>query len=56
MSIYVADLKKKIHLVTHKTKQINCGIIWQETVRKLISGIERLGYCSHISEFGQCTK
>ena len=29
---------------THKTKQINCQIIWRETVRKLIDGLERLDY------------
>ena len=28
---------------THKTKQINSGIIWQETVRKIIDGLEGLG-------------
>ena len=32
------------HLETHKTKQINCQIIWQETVRKLIDRLERLGF------------
>ena len=34
----------KKHLETHKTKQINCQIIWRETVRKLIYGLERLDY------------
>ena len=28
---------------TRKTKQINCRIIWWETVRKLIDRLERLG-------------
>ena len=28
----------------HKTKQINCQIIERETVRKLIDGLERLGF------------
>ena len=35
---------KKTHLEIHKTKQINCQIIWQETLRKLIDGLERLGF------------
>ena len=39
------QIVQKKHLETHKTKQINCRIIWQETVRKLIDGLERLGYC-----------
>ena len=39
----VADCLKK-HLETHITKQINCRIICQETVRKLIERLERLGY------------
>ena len=38
----IDDCLKK-HLETHKTKQINCQIIWRETVRKLIDGLERLG-------------
>ena len=42
MPIYLIVLKK--HLETCKTKQIKCRIFWQETVRKLIDGLERLGY------------
>ena len=34
----------KKHLETHEAKQIYCQIIWRETVRKLIHGIEWLGY------------
>ena len=33
---------------TFKPKQIKCQIFWQETVRKLIDGLKRLGYCSEI--------
>ena len=36
-------LSKK-HLENHKTKQINCRIIWREPVRKLTDRLERLGY------------
>ena len=36
----VADCLKK-HLETHK--QVKCWIICQETIRKLIDGLERLG-------------
>jgi hypothetical protein len=36
----IADLKK--HLETHKTKQINCRNIQQETIRKLVDRLERL--------------
>ena len=39
----IADCSKK-HLETHKIKQINCLIFWQKTVRKLIDGLERLGF------------
>ena len=42
MPIYLIVLKK--HLETCKTKQIKCPIFWQETVRKLIDGLEILGY------------
>ena len=38
----IADSLKKLE--THKTKHINCQIIWWETARKLIDGLERLGY------------
>ena len=38
----IADCLKN-HLETHETKQIGCQSIWQETVRKLIDGPERLG-------------
>ena len=41
MPIYLIVLKK--HLETCKTKQIKCLIFWQETVRKLIDGLEILG-------------
>ena len=43
----IADSKK--HLEAHKTKQIICWIIWQETARKLIDGLERLDYCQIFS-------
>ena len=42
MPIYLIVLKKPLE--TCKTKQIKCPIFWQETVRKLIDGLERLGY------------
>ena len=42
MPIYLIVLKK--HLETCKTKQIKCRIFWQETVRKLIDVLKRLGY------------
>ena len=37
----IADCLKK-HLEAHKTKQINCWIIWRESARKFIDGLERL--------------
>ena len=41
MPIHLIVLRK--HLETCKTKQIKCPIFWQETVRKLIDGLEILG-------------
>ena len=47
MQLFSADaniaycLKK--HMETHKTKKINWQTIWQEKVRKLIDGLEKLG-------------
>ena len=50
-------LFKKKHLETCKTKQTKCRIFWQETVRKLIDGLERLGYknliCTWVKIFSQ---
>lgn len=37
----IADWLNKKNI--HKIKQINCQIIWRETVRKLIDGLKRLG-------------
>ena len=41
----IADHLKKGE--TDKTKKINCQIIWQETLKKLIDGLERLSFFSH---------
>ena len=45
----IADCLKKT-LKTQKTKQSNCQIIWQETVKKLIDELERLGLTAAIGK------
>ena len=46
----------KEHLETHKTKRINNQIIWQETVRKIIDRLEKLGYTYWLLDRQKCDR